>query len=64
MNADDWTKTKGEGLTSDTSSIESGSEYRHGQKSGDIRSSITPTAKVVLPTQEEADAVWGKKAVL
>lgn len=53
--ADDWTKTKGAGLTSDTSSADSGAEYTH--SSGENSSKITGVGPVVLPTQEEADAV-------
>lgn len=53
--ADDWTQTKGAGLTDDTSSAKSGAEYTH--SSGGDSSKITPTIPVVVPTQEEADAV-------
>lgn len=54
-NADDWTKTKGEGITSDTSSADSGAEYRHSSGAGS--SKITPVEVVALPTQEQADAI-------
>jgi hypothetical protein len=51
----DWTKTRGAGVTDDTSSLESGTEYRH--SSGLGSSKITGLTPVGLPTQEQTDAV-------
>jgi hypothetical protein len=54
-NASFWTQTKGQGLTSDTSSMLTGAEYRHGSGAGS--SKITPVVPVDLPTQEEAERI-------
>jgi hypothetical protein len=59
-NADDWTQTKGAGLTSDTSTL-AGQEYRHGS-GGSHSSSVTPVVAVPVPTQAEADAAVAKAA--
>lgn len=58
--ADDWTQTIGAGLTADTSSAETGAEYKH--SSGEGSSKITPVVPVGLPTQEEAEAVVAQAA--
>jgi hypothetical protein len=58
--ADDWTQTKGAGLTADTSAVDTGAEYTHGSGAGS--SAITPVVPVVLPTQEQADAIAAQAA--
>jgi hypothetical protein len=60
IDADDWTQTKGEGLTSDTSAQQEDKESRLGPDPEVISSNITPTVVRGLPTQAEADAVWDK----
>jgi hypothetical protein len=55
-NADDWTQTKGAGITADTSAVGTDAEHDLGGHASNS-SSITPVKVVGLPTQEQAQAV-------